>query len=193
MWLPIGLLVGAALIGGLALKGNLYGAGKAFFWLTPFIVFLLLKPLAEPPAAWWAKLPALVYVALQALALILRLESVAADDGIPAAPPYPADQLPILKHTVDFDLARFFERAERCRLIRVDIPDPLLRHYVMVNLFARDLPYISAQEIKPFYDTSPSLGLQHPTEPPDCVVRVSEPAAPGPGGRRAFAVESLRH
>ncbi len=190
LWLPTALLTGAALVVTLALQHNLYGAGKIFFWLSPFILVLLLLPLADARAGHWRKLPAYAYVCLQAVSLVLRLHSVAVDHGIPAAPPYPGEHEPQRKPQIELNLARLLDRLDRCRLVRVDIKDPFLRHYVMVNLFARKIPYFSSAEINSYYDEGEGvdLGLQTPAELPDCTVRLGAPGS-GSAGRRAFVIE----
>ncbi|MFI4987237.1 MAG: hypothetical protein ACHQF3_07335 [Alphaproteobacteria bacterium] len=188
LWLPAALLAGAALVVTLALQGNLYGAGKTFFWLSPFILLLLLLTLADPGTTRWQRLAAQVYVLLQAFSLLLRLHSVALDHGIPAARPYPGDPLPALKRETDINLAQLLGRLDRCRLVRVDLADPFLRHYVMASLFARDVPYFSVQEINSYYDGGSRLGFQVPAAAPDCTAGLGAPGS-GTSGRRAFAVE----
>ncbi|MFI5020473.1 MAG: hypothetical protein ACHQRJ_02305 [Alphaproteobacteria bacterium] len=190
LWLPAALLTGAALVATLALQHNLYGAGKIFFWLSPFILLLLLWPPADARAGHWRKLPAYAYVCLQAVSLVLRLHSVAVDYGIPAAPPYPGEHEPQRKPQIELNLARLFDRLDQCRLVRVDMKDPFLRHYVMVNLFAREIPYFSSAEINSYYDEGEGvdLGLQTPAAPPDCTVRLGAPGT-GSSGRQALVVE----
>ena len=188
LWLPAGLLAGVAIVIALAEHGNLYGAGKTFFWLSPFILVLLLLPLADPRARWWQRLPASIYVALQAISLIIRLANVATGHGIPGAPPYPGDQYPARKWTIEINLARLFDRLDGCRLVRVDLEDPLLRHYVMVNLFARDIPYFSVQPINSNYGAGTDLGVQRPVGAPDCTVRLGAPGTSS-SGRQALVVE----
>jgi len=188
LWLPAALLTGAAIIGWLAWQGNLYGAGKAFFWLSPFILILLLLPLANPRSSLWQRLPAYAYVLLQAISLLARLESVATNHGIPGTRPYPGDQEPVRKASIELNLARIVDRLDACRLVRVDLADPFLRHYVMVNLFVRDVPYFSAQRINSYYDHGTDLGVQSPPGVPDCTVRLGTLGA-GSSGRQALVVE----
>ena len=188
LWLPAALLAGAALAVTLALQHNLYGAGKIFFWLSPFILILLLLPLAAARAGHWRKLPAYAYVCLQAISLVLRLHSVATDHGIPAAPPYPGEHEPQRKPHIELNLAQLFDRLDGCRLVRVDLEDPFLRHYVMVNLFARDIPYFSVQPINTNYGAGTDLGVQRPAAAPDCTVRLGAPGT-GSSGRQALVVE----
>ncbi|HKO06942.1 MAG TPA: hypothetical protein VJ487_04435, partial [Alphaproteobacteria bacterium] len=188
LWLPAALLTGAALVVTLALRHNLYGAGKIFFWLSPFILVLLLLPLADARAGNWRKLPAYAYVCLQAISLVLRLHSVAADHGIPAVPPYPGEHEPQRKPQIEINLARLFDRLDQCRLVRVDLKDPFLRHYVMVNLFAREIPYFSSAEINSYYNEGVGLGFQTPPALPDCTLRLGAPGT-GSADRRAFVIE----
>ena len=188
LWLPTALLTGAAIVVWLAWQGNLYGAGKAFFWLSPFLLILLLLPLAHPRSRQWQRLPAYAYVFLQAISLVARLESVATNHGIPGAVPYPADVAPQRKASIEFNLSRIIDRLDDCRLVRVDLADPFVRHYVMVNLFVRDVPYFSAQRINSNYDQGTDLGAQSPPGAPDCTVELGAPRS-GSAGRQALIVE----
>ena len=188
LWLPTALIAAAAIVIWLAWQGNLYGAGKAFFWLSPFLLVLLLLPLASPGSKRWQKLPAYAYVLLQAISLLARLESVATNYGIPGARPYPGDVAPMRKASIELNLSRVIDRLDACRLVRVDLANPLLRHYVMVNLFVRDIPYFSAQRINSYYDLGVDLGLQSPPGVPDCAVELGAPGAQA-AGRQTLVVE----
>jgi len=188
LWLPATLVAGAVVVVGLDSTGNLYGAGKAFFWLSPFLLILLLLPLARPRARHWQRLPAYAYALLQAISLLVRLESVAANDGIPGTVPYPGDVEPARKASIELNLSRLMDRLDSCRLVRVDLADSFLRHYVMVNLFVRDIPYFSVQPINSYYGAGRNLGLQTPHEAPDCTVRLGAPGT-GSKGRSALVLE----
>jgi len=188
LWLPAALLTGAAVICWLAWQGNLYGAGKAFIWLSPLLLILLLLPLADPRSRQWQRLPAYAYVFLQAVSLFARLESVATDHGIPGAVPYPGDTVPQRKASIELNLSHIIGRLDACRLVRVDLADPFLRHYVMVGLFVRDIPYFSAQRINSYYGQGVDLGMQNPPAVPDCTVELGAPGS-GSAGRQALVVE----
>ncbi len=189
LWLPAGLATGLALVAALALQGNPYAAGKAYVWLSPFLLLLLLLPLADPRATRWRRVPAQLYIGLQLVTMTVRLASVAAHDGIPGLSPYPGDPPLARRLETEFDLAPLLSRLDRCHMVRVDLEDPFLRHYVMVNLYARDVPYVSAQEINTYYGQGAALGFQTPAVRPDCTVRLG-PAGGEGVGRNGFVVTS---
>jgi hypothetical protein len=145
------LLLPAAL---LAHKGSYWAAGKVVSYAAPVFVMALCLPLAHASRWRWF---AIVFAAVQLGAGLVRIPAATWNDHIGYAAPYPAVQIPGLKHDIGWDLRGLEPYLDAHSKVTVHPSETWSQQAVITFLSARRIPFVLQAPVSA-YPGGPELG-----------------------------------
>jgi hypothetical protein len=171
------LLVPAAL---LALQENYWPAGKAVSYAAPVFVTLLCVPIAYGfahrvlrPLRWIA----VVFVAIQIGAGVVRIPAATSQDGIHYDAPYPAIGNPGLKKDFGWDLSELETLIPGDARVYIGIWDPWVDAQLQVFLFSRKNRYVKVVPVNTSVGASGrEVGTMPASWTPDIQIGVEQDA-----------------
>jgi hypothetical protein len=164
-------LVSAVLLGGIALTGRLWAAGKGVSMLAPLIFLCVAAPtLLLSRKHSWERVPAWLLVVAYVGFGVARPIMAATDGGIGYPPPYPGSMNPEAKRKYAWDLPGYEAELRRCRAISLDIDEPVLERYAQLYLTDLDAHWSTVRPINPYFGIGKNAGMQVQVTNPDCLV-----------------------
>ncbi len=142
----------------LCLAGHFWTAGKLVSYLAPYLMLSICLPLFSEKRFPYA-VPAVLLVVIQIMFGAYRPLAAANPTGIHYDGAfYPSIQDPSWKTSIDWRIDKLSDSLSGCSSIKIDVAEPLVRHWVMYFLASRGLTYYSTGEVHKFLSLREVLG-----------------------------------
>jgi hypothetical protein len=165
----------------LILKNQIWAAGKGISYLSPYLMIILLLPmiLNLKKDNRWFIITAIILLLSQFMFGIVRPINASTNTGIHyPSPPYPSIQYWHSKTKLDYDwdVDKISNSIKNCTLIKIDIPDIWLQHYVMLFLYSKQKPFYIESINNEYYGLHKDIEFQKSAGKEDCMITTSKDA-----------------
>jgi hypothetical protein len=141
----------------LLLKGQYWAAGKGLAIISPFVFVLMVLPLLGRKRQPLAVALTWAIVASHLMFGLFRPIAVAShSDRHNYAYPYPSAP----KDDVNWNIERYRQRIENCKLVRIDVDNPFLDRVAEIFLVENNINFFSLNPRNAYYGQGADLGLK---------------------------------
>lgn len=169
----ISCITGLFLIILFLLKRDIWGAGKALSYISPYLILLIILPMFfinKNKLFYIISSPIFIFIILQISFGILRIYSSTQNNGIHYNLPYPSTQDINLKRNINWNMERIYPYIKDSKLIEVDIKNRWFENYLFDYLYVKNKNFYSINVINNYFGRGDDLGYQKHEILPDILI-----------------------